>query len=151
MDTLFGWLLASAVVGRENEDTMRILLGIMLTLAMGLGMYYIFLRHASSAAGGMAPTQLISTTGVQMDLDSIAQAERSYIALNGAYATRDQLISSGILTMSRTGRDGYTYSVEVTTEGFTATAKWAPQTGAQSSLHYPIFAVDQGMTVHQVQ
>jgi hypothetical protein len=120
-------------------------------MAMGLGMYYIFLKHASAGAGGMAPTQLISTTGVQMDLDSIAQAERSYIALNGAYATRDQLVSSGILTMTRTGRDGYTYSVEVTTEGFTATAKWTPQTGAQSSLHYPIFAVDQGMTVHQVQ
>ncbi len=125
------------------------LVGILLSLAIGLGIYYVYVKEASP--GGTVPTQSISTTGVQMDLDSIAQAERSYIALNGTYGTRDQLVSSGILTMPRTGRDGYTYSVEITTEGFTATAKWTDLSSPKASLHYPTFVVDQSMQVRQVQ
>jgi hypothetical protein len=127
------------------------LVGLILSMAIGLGVYYVYMKQATPGGPGTVVTQSISTTGVQMDLNAIAQAERSYIAQNGAYGTLDQLTSSGTLTMTRTGRDGYTYSVEVTSEGFTATAKWAPQTSAQSELHYPAFAVDQTMQVHQVQ
>ena len=43
-------------------------------------------------------TQAISTTGVEMDLNGIAQAERMYFAQNGSYATLDQLASSGTST-----------------------------------------------------
>jgi hypothetical protein len=126
------------------------LVGILLSLAIGLGIYYVYVKQASPG-GSTAPTQSISTTGVQMDLNAIAQAERSYIALNGAYGTLGQLVTSGALTMARTSRDGYTYSVEVTTEGFTATAKWAPQSSSQTELRYPTFVVDQTMQVRQLQ
>lgn len=132
---------------------MRIALGflsLLVTLGISMGVYYMYLKQATPAGGAVA-TQAISTVGVEMDLNAIAQAERGYMAQNGSYATLDQLVSSGDLTMTRTGRDGYTYTVDASGTSFTATAKWAPQTSAQETLHYPTFAVDQTYQVHQVQ
>lgn len=138
--------------GTINDDMRAIggLLGLVLTMAIGLGVYYVYLKQATPA-GGVVATQSISLTGVQMDLNAIAQAERGYFAQNGAYGSMDQLVSSGSLTMARTGRDGYTYSVDASATGFTATAKWAPQTSDQETLHYPTFVVDQTYQFHQVQ
>ena len=124
--------------------------GMLVSLAIGMGVYYMYLKQATPT-GGATAIQSISTVGVEMDLNAIAQAERGYFAQNGAYGSLDQLTSSGALTMTRTSRDGYTYTVDATSTGFTATAKWAPQAPGQEVLHYPTFAVDQTNQVHQVQ
>ena len=80
---------------------------------IALGGYSFYLKNAAPAAGeGQIVTQAISTTGVEMDLNAIAQAERMYFAQNGSYASLDQLVSGGTMNISAGGRDGYTYSVE---------------------------------------
>jgi hypothetical protein len=131
---------------------MRVLLSIFLTAALGLGVYYVYLKHASPGGPGSLPTDAISTTGVEMDLNGIAQAERNYNAQNGSYATMEQLVSSGALTIAKPGRNGYTYTVDAGTTTFTVTAKWSPANAEQAaSLHYPTFIVDQTMQVRQMQ
>jgi hypothetical protein len=98
---------------------------------------------------GTAPTQAISLTGVRGDLLQIAQAERGYIAQNGHCTPLGELISSNSLAMSRLERDGYTYSVECSGGDFSVTARHAPA-AAGSPIRYPTLAIDQNMSVREV-
>jgi Tfp pilus assembly protein PilE len=129
---------------------MRSIISILVVAVIALGACYYFLKRASPA--GTLPTQAVTSTGVEMDLNAIAQAERSYYAQNGSYASLDQLMSSNSLAMSRAERDGYTYTVETSPGAFTATARHAaaapPADGGQS-LRYPVISVDQSMQIHQ--
>jgi hypothetical protein len=101
----------------------------------------------------MVATQAISTTGVQNDLVSIAQAERMYFAQNGSYTDLTTLESSGTMNIARTGRDGYTYSVDSSGSTFTVTARYtAPPPEMPAGVtppHFPSYTVDQSMEVHQ--
>ena len=126
------------------------MIGLLFAAAIAVGVYYYYLKQAAPGQG-MVATQAISTTGVEMDLNAIAHAERTYFAQNGSYADLDQLTSSGALPMTRSGRDGYTYSIETSGNGFTVTARHAdafPANGA-APLHYPAFSIDQNMQIHQ--
>jgi len=98
---------------------------------------------------GTAPTQAISLTGVRSDLLQIAQAERIYIASNGHCASLDELISSNSLSMTRTERDGYSYTVECSGGDFTAAARHPPAP-AGSPIRYPNLAIDAMMQVHEI-
>ncbi len=98
---------------------------------------------------GTAATQAISLTGVRADLLQIAQAERVYIATNGQCASLDELISSSSLSITRTERDGYSYTVECSDAGFTATARHSPA-AAGSSIRYPNLTVDSSLEVHEI-
>jgi hypothetical protein len=51
--------------------------------------------------------------------------------------------------MSRSERDGYTYSVECSSGDFTATARHAPAP-AGSPIRYPNLAIDASMQVHEI-
>lgn len=126
------------------------MVGLLLAALIGLGIYYYYLKQAAPAPG-MVVTQAISTTGVEMDLNAIAQAERVYFAQNGSYVDLDQLTSSGALTMARNGRDGYTYSIETSGSGFTVNARHAdgPAANGVAPLHYPALSVDQSMQIRQ--
>lgn len=126
---------------------MRALISIVLALLIAFGIYTLYLKQVTPAGPGSSPVQTISITGVQNDLLAIAQAERIYFAQNGAYASLDQLISSGSLSMAQSGRDGYTYSIETSPSGFTVTARHPSGPGA---LHYPALAIDQTMQVRQL-
>src|SRR3954470_18187596 len=98
---------------------MRSMVSILVVALIALGGYALYLRQASfGTAPGQIVTQAISTTGVEMDLNAIAQAERQYFAQSGSYASLDQLASSGTMNVNATGRDGYTYSVENSQAGF---------------------------------
>jgi hypothetical protein len=132
---------------------MRSLTGLMslvLTAGIALGVYYFYLKQAAPAPGQLA-TQAISTTGVEMDLTAIAQAERMYMAQNGSYADLDQLLSSGTMNLARTSRDGYTYTVDTSPAGFTVTARHedVPAPSGVTPPHYPIISIDQTMQVQQ--
>ena len=126
------------------------LVGLLLAAAIAIGIYYYYVKQATPAPG-MAVTQSISTTGVEMDLNAIAHAERDYFAQNGSYADLDQLASSGAVAPPRTGRDGYTYSIETSGNGFTVSARHAdaPTTSGTAAVHYPAFSIDQTMQMHQ--
>lgn len=126
------------------------MIGLLFAALIGIGIYYYYLKQAAPAPGMLA-TQAISTTGVEMDLNAIAQAERTYFAQNGSYADLDQLTSSGALTMARSGRDGYTYSIETSGNGFTVSARHAdsPPINGTVPLHYPALSIDQTMQMHQ--
>ena len=126
------------------------LVGLLLAAAIAVGVYYYYLKQAAPAPG-MAATQSISTTGVEMDLNAIAQAERNYYAQNGSYADLDQLASSGALSTPRTGRDGYTYSIETAGNGFTVKARHdaSPASSGAAAAHYPALSIDQTMQLHQ--
>lgn len=125
---------------------MRGLAGLLITaLIVVLGYWYFVSKTQSSGVPG-TPAQVISTVGVQNDLLSIAQAERIYRAGHGSYASLDELYSSGALAAKKSGRAGYTYSAETSSDGFTVTARCdaAAVPGCSS------FSVDQSMQVQQV-
>jgi hypothetical protein len=129
---------------------MRSVVSLLVVALIALGGYSYYLKNASPAAGtGQLVTQAISTTGVEMDLNAIAQAERLYFAQNGSYASLDQLVDSGTMNISAGGRDGYSYSIQTSSTGFivSATHPDIPAGVIQGSaaIHYPTITVDQTM------
>lgn len=131
---------------------MKGLISLLIVSAIGMGFYMYTLKQASPGPG-MVATQAISLTGVQMDLTAIAQAERTYYAQNGSYADLETLTSKGTMNIARTSRDGYTYSVEPSENGFTATARYtAPPLDVPKGVtppRFPTISIDQTMEIHQ--
>jgi hypothetical protein len=131
---------------------MKSLVGLMVTAAIGLGIYMYTLKQTSPGPG-MVVTQTISFVGVKNDLVAIGQAERMYYAQNGAYADLPTLTSAGAMNLTRTSRDGYTYSVDASGSTFTATATYtAPPVDNPAGVtppHFPTFSIDPTMEVHQ--
>ncbi|HEV7966178.1 MAG TPA: type IV pilin protein [Candidatus Acidoferrales bacterium] len=132
---------------------MKGLVGLLVTAAIGLGIYMYTLKQAAPAPG-MAVTQNISIVGVKNDLIAIAQAERMYYTQNGSYADLPTLTSSGTMNITRTSRDGYTYSAVPSDNSFTVTATYTPppvdNPAGVTPPHFPTFTIDQTMEVHQV-
>jgi len=129
---------------------MRALVSLLVVIALLLGVYYFYVKKMPTTDQGTAPTQAISLTGVRGDLLQIAQAERAFIAQNSHCARIEELISSGSMTMSRTERDGYVYSIECSNAEFTATARHAPAP-ADSPIRYPNFSIDSTMQIRETQ
>jgi len=131
---------------------MKGLVGLLISAAIGLGIYMYTLKQAGPGPG-MVVTQNISLVGVKNDLLAIAQAERMYYTQNGSYADLPTLTSTGTMNIARTSRDGYTYSVEPSGNTFTATATYtAPPVDNPAGVtppHFPTFTIDQTMEVHQ--
>jgi len=128
---------------------MRALAGVLVAAAIFFAVYHFYLKKLPASDEGTAPTQAISLTGVRGDLLQIAQAERAYMATNGHCAGLDELVSSNSLSMARSERDGYTYSVICSGGDFIATARHAPAP-AGSPIRYPNLAIDASMQVHEV-
>jgi hypothetical protein len=132
---------------------MKGLVSLLVTAAIGLGIYMYTLKQAAPGPG-MVVTQNISVTGVKNDLVAIAQAERMYYTQNGSYADLPTLTSTGTMNIARTSRDGYTYSAEPSGNSFTVTATYtAPPVENPAGVtppHFPTYTIDQTMEVHQV-
>jgi hypothetical protein len=108
---------------------------------VGLYVYRTSLTQ-SQAAGAGTPAQTITIVGVKNDLVSIAQSERAYQAEHGSVASLDELVSSGEMSMKKSGRDGYTYEVEPSGEGFRVIARCSAAIAGCTN-----YAVDQTMEV----
>jgi hypothetical protein len=128
---------------------MKSLVGILVAAALFFVIYRAYLKKMPTTDEGTAPTQAISLTGVRSDLLQIAQAERGYIATNGHCGTLDELLSSNTISMARSERDGYSYSLECSGGEFTVTAHHSPAP-AGSPIRYPNLAIDSSMQVHEV-
>jgi hypothetical protein len=140
--------LAAAALRDENYS-MRVLALLLVFSGLLLGAYVFYLKKLPTMDNGTAATQAISLTGVRSDLLQIAQAERANVTSNGSCASLADLLSSNMLTMTRTERDGYNYSVECSSAEFNAVARHTPAP-AGSPIRYPNLAVDQNMQVHEV-
>lgn len=130
---------------------MRVLLSIVVAVFVAYMIYQYSLKQLPVSDAGTAPTQAISLAGVRGDLLSIAQAERGNMALNSQCLKLDELVSSGAMSMSRPGREGYSY--EVTCRGaadFEIVARHAPAPEG-SPIRYPTLAIDSSMQVHEIQ
>lgn len=126
---------------------MRALVGLLAALVIGYLIYRGFVMQSlPKEEGGGSPVNAINTTGVKNDLIAIAQSERAYFAEHGSYASLSELTSSGAMTMTRSSRDGYTYSVDTQPGGFTATARYS----GPVSPPPPSFMIDQSMEVHAI-
>jgi hypothetical protein len=128
---------------------MRGLAAILVAAAVVFGIYHYYFKSMPTTDEGTATTQAISLTGVRSDLLQIAQAERTYIATNGRCASLSELISSNTLSIPRTERDGYTYSVDCSGNEFTVTARHLPAP-AGSPIRYPNLAIDANMQVGEI-
>ena len=128
---------------------MKALAAILVAAAVVYAVFHYYFQKMPTTDEGTAPTQAISLTGVRMDLLQIAEAERSYIALNSHCASLDELVSSSELPVPRTGRDGYTYSVDCSGGDFKVSARHEPAP-AGSPIRYPNLAVDANMQVSEI-
>jgi hypothetical protein len=120
-------------------------IGGILVLVVGLVIGLLVYRSyfvSSQSTGAAMPAQTINVVGVKNDLLAIGQAERAYQAEHGSIASLDELVSSGEMSVKKSGRDVYTYEVESAGDGFLVTASCAA--GAANCTNY---VVDQTMEV----
>jgi hypothetical protein len=101
---------------------MKSLVGILVVCVLTILIYRFYLVK-SLPQDGSTPSQTIDVVGVKNDIIGIAQAERTYQAEHGSYASMDQLVSSGALTMAKAGRAGYTYDVQSSASDFQVIAR----------------------------
>jgi hypothetical protein len=118
------------------------LLGVM---AAGLFVYRSALTGPGDVTQGTGNVRAAADlTGVRTDLLAIAQAERAHMALNGKYASLEDLRAAGELSMDpRVGRPGYTYAAEVGDQTFVITAQYTGPAGM------PTLSIDQTMNVSE--
>ena len=124
------------------------LLGLVIVLAIGQFIYRSYFTGPSGGAATMGtnnPRAIADVTGVKNDLLAMAQAERAYMALNGRYASLDDLRTSGDLLIDPArDRQGYYYSAQVSDRSFLITATY---TGPASGM--PTLSIDESMQVTQ--
>ncbi len=98
------------------------MVGLLIAMAIGLGVYKFYFSQEQATTGAAAPTHTIDVVGVQNDLIAIAQSERLYQAQHSSYASLDELASSGAMSIAKSGRDGYTYEVETSDNSYSVIA-----------------------------
>ena len=129
---------------------MKTFVSLLVGVGLVCGVYILYLKRIPTVAEGTVATQAVSLTGVKMDLLQIAKAEHNSIGVDGHCMSLDELLSSGSMSLSRSERDGYSYSVECSGNDFIATARHAPAP-AGSPVRYPTMSIDQSMQVREVQ
>ena len=125
---------------------MMSLLGILIVVAIGMFIYRNYFTGPTDVTQGTGNVRAAADiTGVKNDLLAMAQAERAYMALNGRYASLDELHSSGnLLVDPARDRQGYYYSSQVSDRSFTITATYTgPATGM------PTLSIDESMQISQ--
>ena len=96
-------------------------LGTIITMAIGMYIYSAQVKTLTPGAGSGNPQEVATITGVKNDLIGIANAERGYWALQGKYASLDELKAGNYITM-KAERPPYVYDIETTSSSFRATA-----------------------------
>ncbi len=148
-NTTLRWVPLELSFGPRQNYYMRFLLGVLVGAVLLFVVYHYHLLRMPSTDEGTAATQAINLTGVRMDLLEIADAEHAYMAINGQCVSLRKLISTESISMTRTGRDGYSYEIECSGNGFTATGRHRPAP-AGSPIRYPNFSIDSSLELHEI-
>jgi hypothetical protein len=118
------------------------LLAMLIAMAIGL---YLYAKQSQTIAGSVPGGTLKSApeiTGVKGDLLSIANAERSYMASEGKYASSiDDLVNAHYITI-RGERPPYSYSIETSSTGFRVVAARSSDGGGPSEI-----SIDETMQI----
>lgn len=117
-----------------------------LLIVLGVGAYiYKQQIQATSAPGAPAnPVTTVDTVGVRNDLIAIANAERRRFASDGKYVSIEDLISNGDISMKQPSRGPFTYSADVSEEGFNVIATY---TGPEAANIPKTMSIDQTMQI----
>lgn len=111
------------------------LIGVLIAMAIG---GYLYMRQAESVSSGQPGNvrAAVDVAGVKNDLLALANAERGHFALEGKYASLDELVQKGSISMARTSRPPYSYSAEVSDSGFRIVATYGgpPEAGAPRTI-----------------
>jgi hypothetical protein len=118
-------------------------LGLLVVVLIAGLTYKFYFQKSASVSGASTPAQTIDVVGVKSDLLAIAQAERLYQAQHDSYGSMDDLVSSGAMSMRKSGRDGYTYDVNTSTDGFQVVAHCPVQANPGCTS----YSIDQTMAV----
>jgi hypothetical protein len=122
------------------------LLGIVIALGVGYFMFKSQVTQVTQGPAGVAPPkEIIDVVGVKNDLLVIGQAERTYMASHGSYASIEQLEQDGALQFTGSNRRGYNYSAEIAGEHFRVVATPADP----AKVGWPTLAIDDLMQVTQ--
>ncbi|MGH9573204.1 MAG: hypothetical protein ACRD40_06700 [Candidatus Acidiferrales bacterium] len=121
---------------------MRGFAGMLIVLVIGLFVYKSYFT-SGQAIRPAALKQTVDVIGVKNDLVSIAQAERVYQAEHSTYGSLDDLVSSGAMAYKKSGRQGYTYDAESSTDTFRIVARCTDTAPAGCTN----FSIDQTMEV----
>ncbi len=122
---------------------MRGFAGMLVVLVIGLFVYKFYFTAGQAAVRPATMVQTVDVIGVKNDLLGIAQAERVYQAEHSTYGSLDDLVSSGAMAYKKTGRKGYTYDAEASTDSFRITAQCTDTAPAGCTN----FAIDQTMQI----
>ena len=116
-----------------------------MVLLIVFGTYKLFFAQLQST-GSASPARAIDVVGVKNDLVALAQAERMYQAEHNSYATLEELNSNRAMTLTKTGRNGYTYEAEPSEDSFRIVAR-CPAAANPGCSNY---AIDQNMEVRSL-
>ena len=121
------------------------LLALLAVVAVGLFIYRSQFTGPGDVTQGTGNVRAAADiTGVKNDLLAMAQAERAHLALNGSYASLDELHTTGELSVDpQRDRQGYTYSAELGDRTFTITASYS------GPADMPTLSIDESMQVTQ--
>jgi hypothetical protein len=119
------------------------LAGLLIVALIAVFTYKFYFSKTAAVGGAATPAQTINVVGVKSDLLGIAQAERLYQAEHGTYATMDDLVSNGAMSVRKSGRDGYTYDVDASADSFQAVAHCPTDTHPGCTN----YSIDQSMTI----
>jgi len=86
------------------------LIGILIALGVGA---YLYTRQAAGPPATAATRTTVDVAAVQRDLLMLANAERGQLALEGKYATLEELVANGSVPAGLLHRPPYTYSAEI--------------------------------------
>lgn len=103
-----------------------------LLMVLGVGAYF-YTRQTQGAPGATATKSTVDMVAVNNHLLMLANAERGQLALEGKYATLDELIAKGSVPAGSERRPPYSFSAEPNgASGFRiiATYNGPPDTGA---------------------
>ena len=111
-------------------------------LVLGVG-YFVFQRSASSGPDQGSPQEQIDVVSIRQQLLVMGQAERQYLATEGAYATLQQLEQEDLLPGGAEQR-GYVFTATVSGgQRFTITATPIDA----SKADWPTLEIDESMQV----
>ncbi|MGA9884550.1 MAG: hypothetical protein WBQ34_12600 [Candidatus Acidiferrales bacterium] len=119
------------------------LAGLLVVAFIAVLTYKFYFTKSGMLTSASTPAQTIDVVGVKSDLLAIGQAERLYQAQHGSYASMDDLVSSGAMSLRKSERDGYTYDVNASTDSFQAVAHCPAYTNPKCTN----YSIDQTMEI----